>query len=224
MDLVEAINARKTYRGYKTDAIPQDILRQIMELALRAPSWANTQPWEFAVVTGKKLADIRQGFLEKAESEDPSPDLAFPRVFPDPYRSRLPAMRRPDADRVRDDKELRKQRQVMGARMYDCPCVVYIYTERDFYTQEGKGLNVYPVFDCGLAAENIMLAATNFGLGTTPAAQAVPYPDVIRKVLGLPESKLIVLGIFMGYPDPAHQQHGIYSGRESFAELVKFYD
>lgn len=224
MDLVDAINTRKTYRGYKTDPIPNDILRQIMQLALRAPSWANTQPWEFAVVTGENLEQIKQGFLQKAEVDEPNPDLAFPRVFPDPYRSRLPAMRRPDADRVRDDKELRRQRQIMGARMYDCPCVVYIITERSFYTQEEKGLNAYAVFDCGLAAENIMLAATNFGIGTTPAAQAAPYPDVIRSVLGLTQSKLIVLGIFMGYPDPSHQQHKIYSGREPFDDMVSFYE
>jgi nitroreductase len=223
VELQEAISKRKTYRAYKRDPIPEDILREIMKMGLRAPSWANTQPWEFAVVTGKKLDQIREGFLKKADTEDPAPDLAFPRMFPDPYRSRLPAMRRPDADKVRDDKELRKQRQVMGAKMYDCPCVIYIYTERALYTQEGKGLNVYPIFDCGLAAENIMLACTSFGLGTTPAAQAVPYPDVIRGVLGLPDSKLIVLGIFVGYPDPAHQQYSSYSGRESFDDLVKFY-
>ncbi len=224
MEFMEVINKRKTYRAYKPDPIPQDILRKVMEAGLRAPSWANTQPWEFAVVTGKKLDAIKQGFLAKAEQGlEPTPDLAFPRVFPDPYRSRLPAMRRPDADRVRDDKELRRERQIQGSRMYGCPCVIYIYTERAFYTQEGRGLNVYPIFDCGLAAENIMLAATNYGLGTTPAAQAVPYPDVIRSVLGLPESKLIVLGIFVGYPDDTHQQHNVYSGREPFGDLVKFY-
>jgi nitroreductase len=224
MDIIEAINKRKTYRGYKTDLIPKEILQEIMKAAIRAPSWANTQPWEFAVVTGKKLDTIRQEFMKRAETEEQNPDLAFPRVFPDPYRSRLPAMRRgPDADKIRNDKELRKERQMMGARMYDCPCVIYIYTERSFYTQEDKGLNVYPVFDCGLAAENIMLAAVKYGLGTTPAAQAVPYPDVVRKVLGLSKSKLIVLGIFIGYPDPAAPQYPVYSSREPLEDLVKFH-
>jgi nitroreductase len=68
-----------------------------------------------------------------------------------------------------------------------------------------------------------MLAAVNYGLGTTAAAQAVPYPDVIRKVLGLPKSKLIVLGIFIGYPDPTAPQYPVYSAREPLEDLVKFY-
>jgi nitroreductase len=223
MELIEAIKKRKTYRGYKSDPIPEKVLHEIMELAVRAPSWANTQPWEFAVVTGKKLAAIKEGFLSQTE-KDPNPDLAFPRFFPEPYRSRLPAMRRgPDADKIRDDKELRKERQIMSAKMYGCSCVVYIYTERSFYTQENQGLNVYPVFDCGLAAENIMLAAVNYGLGTTVAAQAVPYPDIVRKVLGLPDSKLIVIGIFFGYPDTENPQYSTYSDRAPFETLVKFY-
>jgi nitroreductase len=223
MELFEAIKKRKTYRGYKSDPIPEKILHEIMELAVRSPSWANTQPWEFAVVTGKKLDEIKAEFLAKVD-EEPNPDLAFPRFFPEQYRARLPAMRRgPDADRIRDDKELRRERQAMGAKMYGCPCVVYIYTDKSFYTQQGQGTNVYPVFDCGLAAENIMLAAVHYGLGTTPAAQAVPYPDVVRKVLKLPESKLMVLGIFIGYPDITNPQYGTYSGREAYDTLVKFY-
>jgi nitroreductase len=224
MDIVEAINKRKTYRAYRQDPIPKDILEEIMKLAIRAPSWANTQPWEFAVVSGKKLDEIKQEYARLAETDETNPDLAFPRVFPEPYRSRLPAMRRgPDADKIRDDKELRKERQLMGARMYDCPCVIYIYTERSLYTQDNTGLNVYPIFDCGLAAENIMMAAVKYGLGTTAAAQAVPYPDVIRKVLGLSRSKLIVLGIFIGYPDTNSPQYPVYSSREPLEKLVKFY-
>jgi len=223
VDIVEAINKRKTYRGYKTDPIPEKTLREIMELALRAPSWANTQPWEFAVVTGKKLDEIRKAFAERAADNEATPDLAFPRTFPEPYRARLPAMRRPDADKVRDDKELRKERRLQGAKMYNCPCVIYIYTELAFFRQDGQGLNVYPLFDCGLAAENIMLAAVKYGLGTTPEAQAVPYPDIIRKTLGLPESKLIVLGIFVGYPDQSNAQFSVYSGREPMDKMVKFF-
>jgi len=46
-----------------------------------------------------------------------------------------------------------------------------------------------------------MLLATKYGLGTVAQAQAVTYPEVLRKVLGIPDSKLIVLGIAIGYPD-----------------------
>ena len=77
MDVVEAVKKRKSIRAFKPDPVPRVILEEIMEAALRAPSWANTQPWEFAIVTGGKLEAIRQGFMEKVEEES-VPDIARP--------------------------------------------------------------------------------------------------------------------------------------------------
>ena len=87
MDIVEAIQQRKSIRAFRPDPVPQEILKEILELALRAPSWANTQPWEFAIVTGKKLKEIKKAFVEKAE-EEPNPDIPRPREFPEPYDTR----------------------------------------------------------------------------------------------------------------------------------------
>jgi nitroreductase len=50
-------------------------------------------------------------------------------------------------------------------------------------------------------AENIMLLATKHGLGTVVQAQAAAYPDVVRQVLSIPDSKIVFLGIAIGYPD-----------------------
>jgi nitroreductase len=211
MEIVEAIHQRKSIRAFKPDAVPQKILREIMELALRAPSWANTQPWEFAIVSGRKLEEIRQAFVEKAE-EQPNPDVPRPREFPEPYDTRRRVLGRKVLELKgisREDKEKRRWWQVQGLRLFEAPCVIYIYIDRSFYLQ-GGGLNIWPIFDCGLVAENIMLLATKYGLGTIAQIQAVGHPGVLRKVLGIPDSKLIVLGIAIGYPDwddPVNQLH-----------------
>ena len=75
MDIVEAIHQRMSIRAFKPDPVSREVLGEIMELALRAPSWADTQPWEFAIVSGRKLEEIHQGFIEKGE-EQHVPDLA----------------------------------------------------------------------------------------------------------------------------------------------------
>jgi nitroreductase len=84
MDVVEAIRERRSVRAFKSDPVSPAILRQIIEQALRAPSWANTQPWEFAIVTGKQLEEIQKGFLESGDQE-PDSDIARPYEFPEPY-------------------------------------------------------------------------------------------------------------------------------------------
>lgn len=220
MDIIDAIKKRKSIRGFKPDPVPQETLRELMTLALRSPSWANTQPWEFAIATGKKLEEIKQGYIQRVD-EEPKTDLPFPRLFPEPFASRRPGARGPAVNR--DDKERRKEMRINGAKLYDCPCVIYIYTDRAFYMQDNTNRNVYPIFDCGLIAENITLLAVNYGLGTVIAASSVWYPEVLRNTLGIPDSKVIVMGIAIGYPNPDHPMYKIYSSRESLENMVKWH-
>jgi nitroreductase len=102
---------------------------------------------------------------------------------------------------------------LQGLRVFEAPCVIYLLFDRSLY-QQGDTLNIWPLFDCGLVAENIMLLATKYGLGTIPQIQAVVYPDVLRKVLGIPDSKVIVLGIAIGYPDWDDPVNQLRSERE----------
>jgi nitroreductase len=224
MEIVEAIKQRKSIRAFKSDLVTKEILKEIMELALRAPSWANTQPWEFAIVTGKKLEEIRQAFVGKME-EDPNPDIPRPREFPEPYDTRRRVVGRKVLELKgisREDREKRKLWLLQGLRLFEAPCVIYIYTDRSFYLQ-GDRLNIWPIFDCGLIGENIMLLATNYGLGTITQIQAVGYPDVLRKVLGISDSKLIVLGIAIGYPDWDDPVNQLRSEREPLDNVSAWY-
>ena len=211
MEIVEAINNRKSIRAYKPDPVSREIIKEIMELALRAPSWGNTQPWQFAIVTGQELEQIRQAFVERAEGLG-NTDIPLPRGFPEPYSTRYRALGRKVFELKgisREDKEKRKWWLLQGLRLFEAPCAIYIYIDRSLHIQ-GDGLNVWPLFDCGLVAENIMLLAARHGLGTIAQIQAVMYPDVLRQVLGIADSKLMVLGIAVGYPDwddPVNQLH-----------------
>ena len=224
MDITEAVNRRKSIRVFKSDPVPGEILREIMELALTAPSWANTQPWEFAIVSGAKLDEIRQSFIQR-KGEEPHPDLARPREYPEPYGSRRRALGKRDAEAVKKSQEgmdVEMWRPLQGSRLYGAPCVIYIFTDRSFHLQ-GDGINIWPIFDCGLIAENIMLLAVKFGLGTIPAVQTVKYPEVLRNILGIPDSRLIVLGIGIGYPDWDHPLNQVSSQREPLDSVVRWY-
>ena len=68
-----------------------------------------------------------------------------------------------------------------------------------------------------------MLLAGQYGLGTIPQIQAVDYPDILRKVLGIPDSKLIVLGIAIGYPDWEDPVNQFRSEREPLDNITTWY-
>lgn len=224
MDIVEAIYQRQSIRSFKPDPVPKEILEKIVESALLAPSWSNTQPWQFAIVSGNMLEKIKQAFIEKA-GEQPDPDLPYPAGFPHPYdaRRQTRSIKLFEIKGIRrEDREKRGWWRLQGLGLFGAPSVIYIYIDRSLYSQADR-LNVWPIFDCGLIAENIMLLAVEYGLGTIPQAQAVNYPNVIRDALGIPASKIIVLGISIGYPNWSDPINQFRSERESLDEVTKWY-
>ena len=60
MRVAEAVKARRSIRGFKPDPVPEELLREILDIARHAPSNCNTQPWHITVVSGEarnKLED-----------------------------------------------------------------------------------------------------------------------------------------------------------------------
>lgn len=212
MDILESVASRMSIRAFKPDPVPGEVLHEIMERALWAPSWGNTQPWDFYVAAGDKLAEIQQAFVEK-QGAAPAMEVARPQSFPEIYTQRRQTLPVPPPQT--------SEGRALVYRNYGAPCVIYICTGRSLYFQN-SGTNSWAIFDCGLIAENIMLLATHYGLGTVAQAQAVAFPDVLRKVLEIPDSLVIVLGIAIGYPDweaPANRRR---SARAPASEVVKW--
>jgi nitroreductase len=226
MDVIQAIKERKSIRAFKPDPVPLDMLKNIIEQALRAPSWANTQPWEFAIVTGKKLKAIQDAFIKRGAAAMQSSESEVPRPgdFPEPYISRIKKMQvKENRWRTREmSPQDMAERMNNNFRHYGAPACIYILVNKNYVFQP-KGPNMWALFDCGAAEQTIMLLATNYGLGTVAQAMAVVYPDIIHKELGIPEDKLVALGITIGYPDLKNPVNEDYRDRELLDTMAKFY-
>jgi len=224
MEITEAITTRKSIRAFKPDPVPRKLLGEILELAVRAPSWTNTQPWEFAIVTGSKLEEIRQIYLTRIGKEL-NPDFQRPLQFAEPYdtRKRIAINQSHEAQGMRrEDKEARIAWEHAQLTNFGAHCEINIYIERSLYHHD-IGTNVYSIFDCGSVAENIMLLATKYGLGTIPQAQAVVHPDILRKILGISDSKLMIVGLAIGYPDWNNSLNKMHTDREPLDQIAKWY-
>jgi len=226
MDVIKAIKERFSVRAFKSDPVPLALLKKIIEQAQRAPSWANTQPWEFAIVTGKQLKAIEEACVKRGSQgmRDSQSEVARPPEYPEPYMSRIKKMQAQEQrGRTTEMKpEDFEARFADNARHYGAPACIYLLVGKNFLYQE-KGINVWAMYDCGSAVQNIMLLATNYGLGTIAQAMAVVYPDIIRKELGIPADTLIALGIAIGYPDLDNPANRDRKNREPLDGIAKFY-
>ncbi|MGD9115937.1 MAG: nitroreductase [Dehalococcoidia bacterium] len=223
MDINTAIDKRRSTRAFKPDPVPEKLLKEIMQLALRAPSWANTQPWEFVIAAGNKLEEIKREFAASVDKESEL-DIAGPKGFPEPYAGRIGRLMGTEQKIKgieREDREGRGWWRRQGLKNYGAPAVIYVLIDRAFYFQEE--INAWLLFDCGLVAENIMLLTTARGLGTVVQGQAVQYPEVLRKALDVPASKLFVIGIAVGYPDGEDPINGFRSERESLDKVARWW-
>lgn len=218
MDILEALRIRKSIRGYRRDKVPAGVIRAILDIAVRAPSALNSQPWEFAVISGKTLEDIKdhnERLLVRGEV--PCPDFPL-KPLDGVYRERQVEVYAELCHLVGFEPEDR----VAGARwrrrsfrFFEAPVVIVIYADASLDTARTH-------FDLGLVSQSICLAALDYGLGTCLCLQAVSYPGKIREVTGIPFSKKICVAIAMGYPDAAQPSNRLQSRRESVDNITRW--
>ena len=213
MNIVDAVNNRKSIRNFKSDPVPKDVIREILTVAVRSPSAENSQPWEFTVLAGSVLDRIRQGNIEHMRSGAPlHPDLSS-KGWPSGsvYRKRQIEIAKQLfrlMEIPREDKEKRIQWMERGFRYFNAPAAIIVSTDRSLPYPR-------PLFDLGALTQTICLVAIDYGLGTCISNQGIMYPDVLHDLAGIALSKRIVISIAIGYPDDDFPANKVVSTREA---------
>ena len=199
MELTQAITSRMSIRKFKPDPVSREHIARILELACRAPSAMNTQPWEFVVLTGEVLDRVKEENVrllrEKADSKPDHAAAGWPKDSV--FRKRQIDLAK-ELFRLmgigREDTDKRQAWTERGFRFFDAPAAIIICVDT-MLPEEG------PLLDIGAVMQNFCLAAMDFGLGTCIEDQGVMYPDMLREQTGIGTDKRIVISIAVGYPD-----------------------
>ncbi|RJQ49370.1 MAG: hypothetical protein C4538_02360 [Nitrospiraceae bacterium] len=218
MDATECIKTRRSIRKFKHEPVPKDILLNVIDTAKWSPSYKNTQPWEVVILSGKKkdaLSQILISLLEK--DEKPCPDIPEPLSWPPVQDARIADLytKRAEASGIDlNDPEILKKAKKANFSFYGAPHAIYLFQE--------SSLPLWSLFDFGLFAQSLMLAAHAHGLGTVPQAFATDYAKDVKKFLHIPDSKRLVLGISIGYPDLGSPANAFRTSRVSSDEIVEW--
>jgi nitroreductase len=220
MQIIEAIRTRKSVRGYKPDPVPKETIRQILEIAGRAPSAMNSQPWEFCVLGGSVLDQVRQAHLEKLRAG------ATPRgeqsvvgwSKQSVYRQRqveLAVQLFQLMGIERQDTQKRTQWAERGFGFFDAPVAIIVLTDTSLKPDT-------PLIDIGIVIQSICLAALAFDLATCIEDQGCLYPDVLRRLGEIPDTKRIVMSIAIGYPDWDYPANQVTTSRVPIDDIVQW--
>ncbi len=219
MEVLEGIETRKSFRAFKSTPIDQETIRRILKAASKSPSYTNTQPWEVVVVSGKKKEELSRILYEVEKSGATSnPDLPLPTTWPPELerRAKEHGTRRFKALGIeREDEQQRKELRLRNFEFYGAPCALFLFMD--------STLTSWSIFDMGLFAQSILLAAHSFGIGSCLQAVLTIYPDAVREFLGIPKTKQLVIVISMGYPDFEARINTYQSTRAGLDDFVQWH-
>ena len=217
-----AITSRRSIRAFLDKPVEQGDIARILEVAARAPSGTNTQPWKVYVLTGHARVALSDAIL----AVHTRPELArehteeyayYPREWVSPFIDRR---RKVGWDLysllglTREDKAGMAAQHARNFRFFDAP-VGLIFTI-DRIMEQGSWL------DYGMFLQNIMVAARGRGLDTCPQAAFTQYHRIIAEQLKLPANERVVCGMALGWADPEKIENSLVTEREPLSTFVHF--
>jgi nitroreductase len=219
-----AITSRMSARAFTQQAVPRELLEQILEVSSRAPSGTNTQPWKVYVLQGAS----RDSLVEKAcaahDAIRANPELAanykesydyYPEKWVSPFIDR----RRENGwslygllDIGKADKDKMHAQHQRNFKFFDAPVGLMFTINRVM----GRGSLV----DAGMLLQNIMVSARGHGLHTCPQAAWNGFANIIMPHIGAGEDELLVCGMALGYADTSDKVNTFHTPRVPVAEFA----
>jgi nitroreductase len=199
LGLFEAIHSARAVRRFKPDPVPEALIAQILDAAVRAPSAGNAQSWTFVVVRDADQR-ARLGAIYRKASDIASAMYAArgrPAHMTEAQFQRMMSSGSSLWDHMADAPVLLVpcQAQPRLPRPEDLPAEIRArFPDEQRYAERIRGASIYP------AVQNIILACRALGLGTTITTNHIRCEDEVKAVLGVPDDVQTFALMPIGYP------------------------
>ena len=215
-----AITSRHSIRAFLPTPVSAATVEAILNIAARAPSGTNMQPWMVRVLTGApkdRLIAAVQAAFDSGEAEHKHEVQYYPDEFFEPYLGRRRKVGWDLYGRLgiaRGENAKMKAQHRRNFQFFDAPVGIVFTIDRRLAT--GSWL------DYGMFLQNVMTAARARGLDTCAQAAWTHFHKAMRPVLGLEDTEVVVCGMALGYADPDAPENAMITERVPAAEFTRF--
>ena len=222
----QAITSRMSVRAFLPDAVQRETLMQVLDVASRAPSGVNTQPWKVYVLQGATRDALVSKVCAAHDAVRTDPALAahyqeayayYPEKWISPYIER----RRENGWGLygllgigKGDKDKMHAQHQRNYHFFDAPVGLMFTNDRVL----GRG----SMLDYGMFLQSIMVAARGHGLHTCPQAAWNGFAKIILPHIGAGEEEMLVCGMALGYADPSALVNSYHTPREPASQFTHF--
>ena len=217
-----AITTRRSLRAFLPTPVPRETITAILNVAARAPSGTNTQPWNVYVLTGDARAELSRKIMaahndpeERAKHTDEY--AYYPTDWKSPFIDRRRKVGWDLYSLLGIAKTDKARMHAQHGRNYDFfGAPVGLMFTIDRIMQQGSWL------DYGMFLQSIMVAARGRGLDTCPQAAFMQFHRIITAHIGAPENEQLVCGMSLGYADPAAVENTLVTERDAASTFTRF--
>ena len=214
----EVVRGRRSLRAFLPHPVNTSTLERVFDVAQRAPSNCNTQPWVTHVASGASLRHLSEEMPRRFMAGEMSLDFPYDGVYQGVYKERQYGSAQALYDAVsieRADKVRRQEQFMRNFSFFDAPHAAFLFLPEPFGLREAADLGMY--------AQTLMLAMTAHGLGSCPQTALSFEANFIREALGIAPQYKLLFGISFGYPDPEAPVNRCATDRAALADCVHFH-
>jgi nitroreductase len=215
-----AILSRRAVRGFLPTPIDRATVEHILDVAARAPSGTNMQPWRAIALAGEKLDSFRNALAEDFLAGRATTARDY-RYYPDPFFEPYQSRRRKvgwdlygHLGIARGEADKMKAQVAHNLRFFGAPVGLVCLVDRK--------LEIGSWLDYGMFLQNIAVAARGRGLDTCHMAVFAQFGATIPRLLDIPESDMIVCGVALGYEDPEAPANRLRTERVAAGAFTDF--
>lgn len=217
MDLIKAIDSRRSIRAFKPNPVPREAIEKILNLVVKAPSAINLQPWEFVIVMGEEKERLSRKLIKSYREKQISCSPGNVKPLADTFSKRgLASVELMTPSLAKMGQEFNRFINEGSCNFYGAPTAIILSLDNAFSKAR--------LVDVGIAVGYFVLIAQSLGLGTCPIGLINAYEDEIKEVLSIPENKDVVIGIALGYPDLDSPANEFKTPRDSLDSFVRWFD
>jgi nitroreductase len=207
--VTQAVARRMSVRAFKSDLVPGDVVREILENAHAAPSGGNLQPWRVHALAGEPLAEFK-ALIASSPMEEPEYEV-YPANLWDPFRTRRYVCGEDLYASIgvgRDNRPGRFAQLNNNLSFFGAPVGLFFSLDRKLGPPQWA--------DVGMYMQTVMLLAVERGLDTCAQEFWARYPSVVSRFTSLPADHMLFCGMALGYRDDAAPINSWRTRRDPF--------
>lgn len=200
MEIRDAVVTRRSIRQFLDKPVEREKLQHVLELAQRAPSGGNTQPWNAIILTGGPLADLTAKIKAKVKTAPMGEGTEY-NIYPKGLEGRYEDQRRAVGKAMfdaiglaREDGAGRVAQMMKNWDSFGAPVQMFTFTKKYMGPPQWS--------DMGMWLQTVMLLLRDQELDSCPQEIWAMYGEYMRELLGIDDDHIFFCGMAIGYRDP----------------------